>query len=86
MFNKFQAKISKILEDVTSNSIGGGVFGPSAAEGGTFSKTPIIGDMSIAGGINPQKRKKKKTKKGALGWKKTPKVIRRPLDYMSGQL
>jgi outer membrane lipoprotein SlyB len=59
MFNKFQERISKLLEDFAGNTIGG-VFGDAAGEGGTFLTTPIKVDMAIAGGIKPTKKKKKK--------------------------
>jgi hypothetical protein len=62
MFNKFQQKIKNIIEDVSSNSTSGGVFGPNATQD-TFSSTPIKVDMAIAGGSNPPKKKYKKSKK-----------------------
>ena len=65
MFNKFQQTILKLTEDVsvapspaTSNSIGGGAFGPNATQN-TFANSSIKGDMSIAGGVNPKKKNKK---------------------------
>jgi hypothetical protein len=65
MFDKFQQTILNILEDVaaapspaTSNSTGGGTFGPNATQN-TFNNSSIKGDMSIAGGVNPKKKKKK---------------------------
>lgn len=58
MFNKFQERIAKLMEDFAGNSVGG-VFGDAAGEGGTFSNTPIKVDMAIAGGIKPKKKKKK---------------------------
>lgn len=55
MFKNFQLKIKNLMED---NSVGGGALGPNATEN-TFQNTPIKGDMAIAGGINPKKKKKK---------------------------
>ena len=87
MFKKFQEKICKLLEDVSANSVGGGVFGPAAAEGGTFETTPVRYDMALFGGVKPTKGRRKKNKKSGRGWKKTPKnIIRRPISTIAKEL
>lgn len=87
MFKKFQEKISKLLEDVSANSVGGGAFGPAAAEGGTFETTPVRYDMALFGGVKPTKSRRKRHKKGGRGWKKTPKnIIRRPINTIAKEL
>jgi hypothetical protein len=88
MFKKFQEKISHLLEDMAANSVGGGAFGPAAAEGGTFDTTPVRYDMALFGGVKPSKGgRKKKHKKGGKGWKKTPKnIIRRPINIIAQEL
>lgn len=84
MFKKFQGKISKLLEDMSANSVGGGAFGPAAAEGGTFETTPVRYDMALFGGVKPNKGRKKKYVKHKKNWKKTPKnIIRRPINIMA---
>lgn len=90
MFNKFQQKVKYLMENIPtlapspaqSNSTSGGAFGPNATQD-TFSNTSIKGDMSIAGGVNPTKKKYKKSKKG-IKKNKFP-VIKRPLSNMANQ-
>lgn len=77
MFNKFQERISKLLEDFGGNTVGG-VYGDAAGEGGTFLTTPIKVDMAIAGGIKPSKKRKKK--------KPFFPVAKRPLRRMAKSL
>jgi hypothetical protein len=87
MFNKFQLKVKYLMENIptlapspaTSNSTSGGAFGPNATQD-SFANSSIKGDMSIAGGVNPPKKKYKKSKKG-IKKNKFP-VIRRPLTNM----
>jgi hypothetical protein len=87
MFKKFQEKISKLLEDVSSNSVGGGSFGPAAAEGGTFETTPVRYDMALFGGVKSNKGRRKRHKRSGKGWKRTPKnIIRRPINTIAKEL
>jgi hypothetical protein len=88
MFKKFQQKIIDLMENIplapspaSSNSTAGGVFGPNATQN-TFQNTPIHADMSIAGGVNPPKKKQKKSKKYPKIKSRFP-VARRPLSNMS---